>query len=101
MRVMVVAMMEMRLHGESIRPVGEVVNTFPVKLLTIFCVKYIEILDRTNRQRLRLKRQETFSGGTCPKGPETMGPTVPDAIVCSPGAIIGGIHGPALWHQAR
>jgi len=46
MRVMmVVAMMEMRLHAESIRAIGGVVNIFQGKLLAIFCVERIWILD--------------------------------------------------------
>jgi len=46
MRVMmVVAMMEMRLHAESIRGLGEVVNMFQLESLAIICVERIEILD--------------------------------------------------------
>jgi hypothetical protein len=43
--MMVVAMMEMRLHAESIRAIKGVVNIFPGKLLAIFCVEWIGILD--------------------------------------------------------
>ena len=46
MRVMmVVAMMEMRLHAESIRAMEEVVNIFQLEVLAIFCVECIGILD--------------------------------------------------------
>ena len=46
MRVMVmVAMMEMRLHGESIRASEEVVNIFQAEMLAIFLVERIGILD--------------------------------------------------------
>jgi hypothetical protein len=49
MRVMVmVAMMEMRLHAESIRAMEEVVNIFQAKSLVIFLVGLIEILDGAN-----------------------------------------------------
>jgi len=43
--VMVVAMMEMRLHAESIRTIERVVNIFRGKLLAIICVERIWILD--------------------------------------------------------
>ena len=46
MRVMMmVAMMEMRLHAESIRAMREVVNIFQAEELAIFCVEGIGILD--------------------------------------------------------
>ena len=46
MRVMmVVAMMEMRLHARSIRAMREVVNIFQAEVLAIFLVERIEILD--------------------------------------------------------
>ncbi len=49
MRVMVmVAMMEMRLHAESIRVIEGVVNIFQGKLLAKFCVEWIEILDASD-----------------------------------------------------
>jgi hypothetical protein len=46
MRVMmVVAMVEMRLHAESIRAIGGVVNIFQAEGLAIFCVERIGILN--------------------------------------------------------
>jgi len=46
MRVMmVVAMVEMRLHADSIRTIEGVVNIFRGKLLAIICVERIWILD--------------------------------------------------------
>jgi hypothetical protein len=46
MRVMVmVAMVEMRLHAESIRTMGGAVNIFQFESLVKFCVEWIGILD--------------------------------------------------------
>jgi len=52
MRVMVVAMMEMRLHAERIRAMGEVVNIFRLESLAIFCVEGIGILDGADLVRI-------------------------------------------------
>jgi hypothetical protein len=52
MRVMVMAMMETRLHATSIRAMAEVVNIFQAKSLVIFCVERIGILDGADLVRI-------------------------------------------------
>jgi hypothetical protein len=112
MCVMVVAMMEMRLHAESIQSPGDVGQYVSGKLLAIFCVDGIEILDEAdwadligfslsaksvcgcNSQKSELAYLWVVSLPIRNTGSAYSGESFS-------GAIIGSIHGPALWHQAR